>query len=93
MDISKTRYALLTALVACTTPERDISRILSSTVLDVGTFSGFSAITWYVGTKRTEAEIVTLEMSKEMIVVAKDVFERQKLGDRIKLVEGPASER
>ena len=62
-------------------------------VLDVGTYSGFSALAWYEGTKKTQAEIVTLELSKEMIAVAKSVFDKTQVGDRIKMIEGLASER
>ena len=70
---------------------RDSLRI--ATVLDVGTFSGFSALVWYEATRKTQCEIVTLELSKQMIAVAEDVFERRGVGDRIKMIEGPASER
>ena len=62
-------------------------------MLDIGTYSGFSALAWYEGTKKTQAEIVTLELSKEMIAIARNVFEKNQVGDRIKMAEGLASER
>ena len=62
------------------------------TVLEVGTFSGFSALAWYEGTKATQAQIVTLELSPEMIKVAREIFKKTGVEDRVELVEGPASE-
>ncbi|PWY91341.1 putative SAM-dependent O-methyltransferase [Aspergillus sclerotioniger CBS 115572] len=61
-------------------------------VLEIGTYSGFSALAWYLGTQKTKAEIVTLEINSEMIKAAKAAFERFKATDRIRLVEGPAGE-
>ncbi len=62
-------------------------------VLEVGTFSGFSALAWYEATKSMHTEIVSLERYKEVVAVAKSVFEKNNLEDRMRLVEGPASER
>ena len=33
-------------------------------ILEIGCYSGYSALAWYEGTKETQAEIVTLELSK-----------------------------
>jgi predicted O-methyltransferase YrrM len=60
------------------------------TVLEIGTYSGFSALAWYEGTRATAAEIVTLELSTEMIEVSTKLFKDLKVDDRIKIVEGPA---
>lgn len=62
-------------------------------VLELGTFSGFSALAWYEATKDIHTEIVSLELYKEIIDMAQGVFEKNKLENRIKLIEGPASER
>ncbi|EEH46741.2 uncharacterized protein PADG_02839 [Paracoccidioides brasiliensis Pb18] len=61
-------------------------------ILDIGTFSGYSALAWYEGTRETHAEIITLEVSPEMIAVARGVFDKYNVNDRITLIEGPAAE-
>jgi len=61
-------------------------------ILDVGTYSGFSALAWYEATKTTKAEIVTLELSAEMIKIAMETFKKNEAEDRIKLIEGPADD-
>lgn len=68
-------------------------RFLTFAVLELGTFSGFSALAWYEATKDIHTEIVSLELYKEIIDMAQGVFEKNKLENRIKLIEGPASER
>ncbi|KND89161.1 putative O-methyltransferase YrrM [Tolypocladium ophioglossoides CBS 100239] len=61
-------------------------------VLEIGTFSGYSAIAWYQGTKATQAEIVTLELSPKMIAASREAFRKFGVEDRVKLIEGPANE-
>jgi predicted O-methyltransferase YrrM len=61
-------------------------------ILEIGCYSGYSALCWYEGTKDTQAEIVTLELSQVMIDASKKAFEKYKVGDRVKLIEGPADE-
>ncbi|KZL74856.1 sam-dependent o-methyltransferase [Colletotrichum incanum] len=61
-------------------------------VLEIGCYSGYSAIAWYEGTKDTKAEIVTLELSPKMIAASKEAFEKFGVKDRVRLVEGPADE-
>ncbi|GAB1213262.1 hypothetical protein ATERTT37_002411 [Aspergillus terreus] len=61
-------------------------------VLEIGTYSGYSAIAWYEGTKDTKAEIVTLELSPKMIAASKAAFKQFNVEDRVRLVEGPADE-
>lgn len=63
-----------------------------STVLEVGCFSGFSALAWYEGTKATQAEIITLELGPKMIQASKDAFKKYKVEDRVTLIEGYAQD-
>jgi len=63
-----------------------------STVLEIGAFSGYSALAWYIGTKSTKAEIITLELSKEMIAATRKTLHRFSLNDRVTLIEGPAQD-
>jgi predicted O-methyltransferase YrrM len=59
-------------------------------VLEIGSFSGYSALAWYEGTKDTQAEIITLELSPKMIAASRQTFAKYGVGDRVKLIEGPA---
>jgi len=61
-------------------------------VLEIGCYSGYSALAWYEGTKGTGAEIITLELSPQMIAASRKTFNTNKVNDRIKLIEGPAGE-
>lgn len=61
-------------------------------VLEIGCYSGYSAIAWYEGTKETQAEIVTLELSPKMIAAARQAFKTYGVEDRVKLIEGPADQ-
>lgn len=62
------------------------------TVLEIGCFSGYSALAWYEGTKDTQAEIVTLELSPKMIAASRRAFQEYGVEDRVKLIEGPADQ-
>jgi len=61
-------------------------------VLEIGAFSGYSALAWYEGTKDTQAEIVTLELSPKMIAASRQTFAKYGVEDRVKLIEGPADQ-
>ncbi|KUI65975.1 Caffeoyl-CoA O-methyltransferase [Cytospora mali] len=61
-------------------------------VLEIGAYSGYSALAWYEGTKDTQAEIVTLELSPKMIAASRQTFEKYGVGDRVTLIEGPADQ-
>ncbi|ROW17648.1 hypothetical protein VPNG_00858 [Cytospora leucostoma] len=61
-------------------------------VLEIGAYSGYSALAWYEGTRDTQAEIVTLELSPKMIAASRQTFEKYGVGDRVTLVEGPADQ-
>ena len=63
-----------------------------STVLDIGSYSGFSALAWYEGTVETQAEIVTLEIVPAMIDATKRTISKYNLSDRVTLLEGAAQE-
>jgi predicted O-methyltransferase YrrM len=61
-------------------------------VLEIGCFSGYSALAWYEGTRDTQAEIVTLELSPKMIAASRQAFKKYGVEDRVRLIEGPAGE-
>ena len=61
-------------------------------ILEIGCYSGYSALAWYEGTKDTQAEIITLELSQVMIDASKKAFKKYGVNDRVKLIEGPADE-
>ena len=60
-------------------------------VLEVGTFTGFSALAWYEGTRATSAEIVTLDVRGEVLNFTRKMFKDVGVDDRIKVIEGPAA--
>ncbi|KAK7957640.1 hypothetical protein PG988_012488 [Apiospora saccharicola] len=47
---------------------------------------------WYEGTKATQAEIITLELSPKMIATSRKAFQDYGVENRVKLIEGPADE-
>jgi predicted O-methyltransferase YrrM len=61
-----------------------------SIVLEIGCYTGYSALAWYESTVSTKAEIITLELDSKMIAASRRVFDKYGLNDRIKLIEGPA---
>jgi predicted O-methyltransferase YrrM len=61
-------------------------------ILEIGCYSGYSALAWYEGTKSTQAEIITLELSQVMIDASKAAFKKYGVNDRVKLIEGPADQ-
>lgn len=60
-------------------------------VLEIGCFTGYSALAWYEATKKSKAEIITLELDPKMIAASRRTFDRYGLNDRVTLVEGDAS--
>lgn len=72
-------------------PNSEVSKLTRS-VLEIGCFTGYSALAWYEGTISTKAEIVTLELDAKMIAASRRTFDKYKLNDRVKLIEGPAQE-
>ena len=63
----------------------------TDSVLELGTFAGFSAVAWYEGTRATKAEIVTLDVRSDILDIARDFFKELAVEDRITVVEGPAA--
>ncbi|KAF2644122.1 O-methyltransferase [Massarina eburnea CBS 473.64] len=61
-------------------------------VLEIGCYSGYSALAWYESTKQTKAEIVTLELDPKMIRASQRTIEKYKIGDRVHLIQGPAQD-
>ncbi|KAI3318572.1 O-methyltransferase [Xylariaceae sp. AK1471] len=61
-------------------------------VLEIGCYTGYSALAWYEATEKNKAEIITLELDPKMIAASRETFNKFKLNDRVKLVEGPAGE-
>ncbi len=58
-------------------------------VLEVGTFTGFSAL-MMAAALPDDGEIVTLELSPEHAAFARSFFERSPDGHKVRLIEGPA---
>ncbi|MCJ1373880.1 hypothetical protein MMC20_005110 [Loxospora ochrophaea] len=61
-------------------------------ILEIGAFSGYSALAWYESTEATKAEIITLELDKDMIAATRYTLDKYNLNDRVKMMEGYASE-
>lgn len=61
-------------------------------MLEIGTYTGFSAVAWYNGTRATNAEIVTLDLQCEVLEHARKYFKEIEADDRITVIEGPAAE-
>jgi predicted O-methyltransferase YrrM len=59
-------------------------------VLDVGSFSGYSALAWREGMKRVDGEVWTLENDPLMIDACKEAFKRYDPTGRIHLEIGQA---
>ncbi|KAH8163412.1 hypothetical protein CIB48_g4822 [Xylaria polymorpha] len=61
-------------------------------ILEIGSYSGFSAVAWFEATAKTNTEIVTLEIEPRMVNATKRNIEKYKMQDRVKLIEGPAQD-
>lgn len=61
-------------------------------VLEIGCYTGYSAVAWYESTVSTQAEIITLELDPKMIAASRRTFDKYQLNDRVKLIEGPAQD-
>lgn len=60
--------------------------------MEIGSYSGFSALAWYEATTKQNAEIITLEIEQRMIDATKRTIERNNMQDRVRLLEGPAQD-
>ena len=58
-------------------------------VLEIGTFTGFSAL-MMAGGLRADGELITLELSAEHAEFARGYFARSEHGGKIRLIEGKA---
>ncbi|KAK0513083.1 hypothetical protein JMJ35_004069 [Cladonia borealis] len=61
-------------------------------ILEIGSYSGFSALAWYEATVDTQAEIISTEIEPRMIAATKRTIDKYGLKDRVTLLEGPAQE-
>ncbi|KAJ6113571.1 hypothetical protein N7523_006888 [Penicillium sp. IBT 18751x] len=61
-------------------------------ILELGTFTGVSALAFYEASKKTEAEIVSMDMSEKYLGYAQEAFRRYGASDRISTVQGPCLE-
>ena len=68
-----------------------VTLTVTNLVLEVGTFTGFSALAWYEGTRTTKAEIITLDVRGEVLNFTRKMFAELGVDDRIKVIEGPAA--
>jgi caffeoyl-CoA O-methyltransferase len=68
-----------------------VSQSGAKRVLEIGTFTGFSALMMAAGLP-ADGEVVTLEIDPEHAAFARSYFERSEHGKKIRLVEGPALE-
>jgi len=61
-------------------------------ILDVGCYTGLSAIAFYEGTSESETMIQTIEYDAKLAQTARETFKRLGCDDRIKVIEAPAQE-
>ncbi|KAH6663647.1 O-methyltransferase, partial [Halenospora varia] len=61
-------------------------------VLEIGCYTGYSAMAWYESTASTKAEIITLELDPKMIAASRRTFDKYGMNDRVTLIEGPAGD-
>jgi len=67
-----------------------ISRMIQPTyILEIGTYTGYSAICLARGLK-TGGKLITLEINDELSGISKDFFSRAGVGDKIELINGNA---
>lgn len=60
-------------------------------ILEIGTFTGMSSL-WMARAAGPEAHILCLDISEEFTAIARDVWDRAGVADRIELRVGPAIE-
>jgi predicted O-methyltransferase YrrM len=61
-------------------------------VLDIGSFTGCSALTWKEGMREWGGEVWTLELDPQMIDICNKAFQQYDLEQKIHLLTGPALE-
>lgn len=65
---------------------------MTCVVLELGTFTGVSALAWYDGTRANQAEIVTLDVRADVVERTRAFFKQLGVDDRITPIAGPAAE-
>jgi predicted O-methyltransferase YrrM len=69
-----------------------LTRILSArTVLDIGTFTGLSALSFARGVG-TDGQVITCDVTEKWLGIAREHWERAGVADRIEFRLGPAAE-
>lgn len=61
-------------------------------ILEIGCFSGFSALVWAECVPSSGGEVISLEIDKEMIAMANKAIREQDMQDMITVIPGPAAE-
>jgi len=59
-------------------------------ILEIGCYTGYSALAWYQSTTETQAHITTLELDAKMIAASRRTFDKYNLNDRVTMIEGDA---
>ena len=78
-------------------PELDRGRtcrtrqLITLQVLEIGTFTGFSALAFYKGTRGTNSKIVTMDVRGEVLQFTRKMIGDLGADDRIDFMEGPAA--
>jgi caffeoyl-CoA O-methyltransferase len=67
-----------------------VSLIGARRILEVGTFTGYSAVSMAEALPR-DGELVTLEARADHAAKAREHVDSARIGDRVRIVEGPAS--
>lgn len=65
---------------------------LTIAVLEIGCYTGYSALAWHEATYNTKAEIITLELDPNMIAASRAMIYKYVSDNRVTLIEGPAQE-
>lgn len=65
---------------------------ISPAVLEIGCYTGYSAMAWHEATGSLQSEIITLELDPKMIAASRRTFDKYHLNDRVTLIEGPAGD-
>ena len=73
---------------SCTSGRENLTDVFL--VLEIGSYSGFSALAWYEATVDTQAEKISTEIEPRMIAATKRTIDKYSLKDRVTLLEGPA---
>lgn len=79
---ARSQYAILT------TPMCHQTDFVLATVLELGMFTGVSALALHEATRQTGAEIVTADVSEKYLKIAEDAFKRHGATDRIRVIRG-----